>query len=40
VHLEWFNLLDSETNEFKPEAEIKRILTEHSITPDKNVYTY
>ena len=40
VHLEWFNLLDSETNEFKPEAEILRILTEHGITPDKNVYTY
>ncbi len=40
VHLEWFNLMDSDTNEFKPAAEILRILTEHSITPDKNVYTY
>ena len=40
VHLEWFNLLDSETNEFKPAAEIRRILTEHGITPDRNVYTY
>ena len=26
--------------EFKPAAEIRRILTEHGITPDKNVYTY
>ena len=40
VHLEWFNLMDSETNEFKPADEIRRILTEHGITPDKNVYTY
>ena len=40
VHLEWFNLMDSETNEFKPAAEIRRILAEHGITPDKNVYTY
>jgi thiosulfate/3-mercaptopyruvate sulfurtransferase len=40
VHLEWFNLMDSETNKFKPAAEIQRILTDHGITPDKNVYTY
>ena len=40
VHLEWFNLLDSDTNEFKPADEIRRILTEHGITPDKNVYAY
>ena len=40
VHLEWFHLLDSETNEFKPAAEIRRILSENGITPDKNVYTY
>ncbi len=40
VHLEWFHLLDSETNEFKPPAEIRRILSENGITPDKNVYTY
>ena len=40
VHLEWFNLLDADTNEFKPAGEIRRILTEHGITPDKNVYTY
>jgi thiosulfate/3-mercaptopyruvate sulfurtransferase len=40
VHLEWFHLLDSETNEFKPAAEIRRILGENGITPDKNVYTY
>ena len=40
VHLEWYNLMDSETNEFKPAEEIRRLLTEHGITPDKNVYTY
>ena len=40
VHLEWFNLLDRETHEFKPAAEIRRILSENGITPDKNVYTY
>ena len=40
VHLEWFNLMDPETNEFKPAAEIRRILSENGITPDKNVYTY
>ena len=40
VHLEWFNLLDRETHEFKPAGEIRRILDEHGITPDKNVYTY
>ena len=28
------------TNEFKPQSEILRILTEHGITPDKNVFTY
>ena len=40
VHLEWFNLIDAETNEFKSAADIRSILTEHGITPDKNVYTY
>jgi len=40
VHLEWFKLIDAETNEFKSAADIRSILTEHGITPDKNVYTY
>ena len=40
VHLEWFNLIDAETNEFKSAADIRSILTEQGITPDKNVYTY
>ncbi|NQW23686.1 MAG: sulfurtransferase [SAR202 cluster bacterium] len=40
VHLEWFNLVDSTTNKFKPAEEIRRLLSEHGITPDKNVYTY
>ena len=40
VHLEWFNMIDRETHQFKPAEEIRRILTEHGITPDKNVYAY
>lgn len=40
VHLEWFNLMDRETHQFKSASEIRRILSEHGITPDKNVYTY
>ena len=40
VHLEWFNLMDRETHQFKSAGDIRRILNEHGITPDKNVYTY
>lgn len=40
VHLEWFHLMDRNTHEFKPAAEIRRILTEHGITPDKTAYSY
>ena len=40
VHLEWFNLMDRDTHQFKPSVEIRRILTENGITQDKNVYTY
>ena len=40
VHLEWFNMIDRETHQFKPAEEIRRILAEHGITPDKNVYAY
>ena len=40
VHLEWFHLMDRNTHEFKPAAEIRRILAEHGITPDKTAYSY
>ncbi len=40
VHLEWFNLMDRETHQFKPAGEIRRILSEHGITPDKTVHSY
>ena len=40
VHLEWFHLMDRDTHQFKSAGEIRRILSEHGITPDKNVYTY
>lgn len=40
VHLEWFNVMDRQTHRFRPAGEIRRLLAEHGITPDKNVYTY
>ena len=40
VHLEWFNLMDRDTHQFKPAEEIRRILAEHGITPDKTVHSY
>ena len=40
VHLEWFNLMDRDTHQFKSAGDIRRILSENGITPDKNVYTY
>ncbi len=40
VHLEWFNLMDRDTHQFKPASDIRRILNDHGSTPDKNVYTY
>jgi thiosulfate/3-mercaptopyruvate sulfurtransferase len=40
VHLEWMDLMDQDTHEFKPAGEISRILADNGITPDKNVYTY
>ena len=40
VHLEWFNVMDRQTHQFKPAGEIRRILSEHGITPDKTVYSY
>ena len=40
VHLEWFNVMDRGTHRFKPANEIKRVLSEAGITPEKKVYTY
>ena len=40
VHLEWFNMMDRDTHQFKPADDLRRILTEHGITPDKTVYSY
>ena len=40
VHLEWFNLMDRQTHRFRPAGEIRQVLADHGITPDKNVYTY
>ena len=40
VHLEWFNLMDRETHQFKPAEEIRRILNENGITPDKKIFSY
>jgi thiosulfate/3-mercaptopyruvate sulfurtransferase len=40
AHLEWFNVMDRDTHRFKPASEIRRMLKEQGITPDKRVYTY
>ena len=40
VHLEWFHVVDRETHRLKEPQEIRRILNEKGLTPDKAVYTY
>jgi len=40
VHLEWFNVVDRETHRLKEPEEIRCILNEKGVTPDKAVYTY
>jgi thiosulfate/3-mercaptopyruvate sulfurtransferase len=40
VHLEWFNVMDRQTHRFRPAGEIRQLLADNGITPDKNVYTY
>ncbi len=40
VHLEWTNLMDPETHRFKSAADMRGLLAEHGITPDKTIYTY
>ena len=40
VHLEWFNVMDRQTHRFKLPGEIRRVLAEKGVTPDKKIYTY
>ena len=40
VHLEWFNLMDRETHRFKTPQEIRQIMNENGITPDKKIFSY
>ena len=32
--------MDRQTHRFRPANEIRQLLADHGITPDKNVYTY
>ena len=40
IHLEWFNVMDRATHRFRPASEIRSVLAEAGITPEKKVYTY
>ena len=40
VHLDWLDLMERETHRFKPASEIRRILNEKGMTPDKAVFAY
>ena len=40
IHLEWFNVMDRATHRFRPANEIRSVLAEAGITPEKKVYTY
>lgn len=40
VHLEWFNVMERDSHRFKPAAEIRQLLNQHGITPDKAVFAY
>jgi thiosulfate/3-mercaptopyruvate sulfurtransferase len=40
VHLEWFNTVDRETHRLKSPQEIRKLLNERGITPDKAVFSY
>jgi len=40
VNLEWADLMDRETHRFKPLAEIRNLLNDRGITPDKAVFAY
>jgi thiosulfate/3-mercaptopyruvate sulfurtransferase len=40
VHLEWFNVMERDSHRFKPAQDIRRLLLEKGVTPEKRVYTY
>lgn len=40
VHLEWFNVMDRDTHQFKPADEVRKMLSDKGVTPDKAVFAY
>jgi thiosulfate/3-mercaptopyruvate sulfurtransferase len=40
VHLEYLSVMDRETHRFRPAADIRQMLLDKGITPEKRVYTY
>jgi thiosulfate/3-mercaptopyruvate sulfurtransferase len=40
VNQEWAELMDRETHRFKPLAEVREMLNDRGITPDKAVFAY
>ena len=40
VNLEWFNVVDRHSHKFKDPKEIRKILEDGGITPDKPIYSY
>ena len=40
VHLEWSDVMDSESGEFRPAEEIRSMLSEKGVTPEQQVYTH
>lgn len=40
VHLDWMDLMDRATHRFKPPGELRRLLSDAGIAPDKAVFAY
>ena len=40
VHLEWSDVMDVESGEFRPAEEIRSMLSEKGVTPEQQAYTY
>ena len=40
AHLEWSDVMDSESGEFRPAEEIRSMLAEKGVTPEQQVYTH
>ena len=40
VHLDWQDLMDHDTHRFKPANELRQLLADAGITPDKAVFAY